>query len=183
MRAAHAASTRRPPPAPAGSGAARRLPAREAAAWGWGPGPCAPARRPVLHACVPGVGAGFGIWGREAAGVEGWARGIPGMRGGRRQPARGLQTSSPTETRAAEPRDLKGRPTPTSAPDTRGRFQRRSDCAVFHLHPSSLLLGRALGWQGTSRHFLVCIRGLRRCSDFTGARSESQPLALSREGS
>lgn len=48
--------------------------------------------------------------GRGGRGGGGEGSGIPGMRGGRRQPARGLQTSSPAETRACRAAGSAGPP-------------------------------------------------------------------------
>lgn len=70
----------------------------EAAALRWAPGLCVHVLRRALHAPNPQRKTGFGILiqKRLRSGL-----GILGVRGGREQPARGLQTSSPRETCAA----------------------------------------------------------------------------------
>lgn len=82
MRAAHAASGPRPPPATsargppalAGSRAARPLPARtgEAAASRWGTGLCAHVLRPALH--VPHPPRGVRVWKSHREAAEEWVR-------------------------------------------------------------------------------------------------------------
>lgn len=156
---------------PGRSGTARRLPAREAAAWRWGPGLCAHAPGPAPHARVP-LGAGLGIFvvGKRPGG---WVRGSQECGAGEDGQRVGYKLPPPRRRAPAEPRDLRGRPTPTPAPTPCGRVPRR--WGLRSCPPSARLGGHTLRWTDTSRHFLVGVRRLGRCSNFTGAQSESRP--------
>lgn len=135
MRAAHAASARRPPPAMASSWAARRLPAREAAAWRWGPGLCAHAPGPALHARVPlGAGLGMFVVGKR----PGSGFGDPRNAGWARTASAWVTNFLPHGDACLPSRWICGAaPRPPRPPTPCGRVPPRWDCALVRLQPCS----------------------------------------------
>lgn len=82
-----------------------------------------------------------------------WVRGFQECGAGEDGQRVGYKLPPPRRRVPAEPRDLRGRPTPTPAPDT--LRESAAEVGLRSCPPSALLRGHTLGWTDTSWHFLV----------------------------